>query len=157
MYLLSYFCQLTVCDNMSKYSSLSYKISARLARKNRAIFVREDFKDVGGYDQVGRILRQLIREGKIIKIGYGLYAKAKKSSLTGQIVPVAPLPSLAREALTRLGVKIAPSSLEKRYNAGKTTQIPTGRLIAIRGRISRKIAYGGATINFEPASKQNAF
>lgn len=137
---------------MSKYETLEYKISARLARKNFAVFVRDDFQDIGGYDQVGRILRNLARNGKVIKIGYGLYAKARKSSLTGQNVPVAPLPALAREALTRLGVKIAPSKLEKEYNAGRTTQIPTGRLIAIKGRVSRKIGYGGAYIGYEKAA-----
>lgn len=141
---------------MNKYNSLGYKIAARLARKNCAVFVRDDFRDIGGYDQIGRILRQLTREGKIVRIGYGLYAKARMSSLTGQIVPVAPLPSLAREALARLGVKTAPSSLEKEYNAGKTTQIPTGRLIAVRGRVNRKIGYDGATISYESASRQSA-
>jgi len=137
---------------MSKYQTLEYKISARLARKNYAVFVREDFKDVGGYDQVGRILRQFARNGKIIKIGYGLYAKARKSPITGQLVPMLPLPALAREALSRLGVKTSPSSLEKEYNAGRTTQIPTGRLIAIKGRVSRKIGYGGAYVSYEPAA-----
>lgn len=138
---------------MNKYGTLSYKICARMARKKTSVFVREDFADVGGYDQVGRILRDLTRKGKIIKIGYGLYAKARKSSVTGQVVPVSPLPTLAKEALTRLGVKIAPSTLEKEYNAGRTTQIPTGRLIAVRGRVSRKIGYGGACISYEQATR----
>jgi hypothetical protein len=137
---------------MSKYETLAYKISARMARKNCAVFVREDFEDLGGYDQVGRILRGLAREGKIIRIGYGLYAKATKSALTGQPVPVASLPVLAREALKRLGVEIAPSSLEKAYNAGRTTQVPTGRLIGVKGRVSRKIGYGGAIVSYETAA-----
>lgn len=137
---------------MNKYETLYYKISARIVRKNSAVFVRKDFKDLGGYDQIGRILRMLAGAGKIIKIGYGLYAKAKKSSLTGEIIPVAPLPSLAKEALERLGVEIAPSRLEKAYNAGLTTQVPTGRLIAVKGRISRKIGYDGTYVSYEPAT-----
>jgi len=136
---------------MSKYRTLSYKVAARIGRKKTAVFLREDFADLGGYDQVGRILRELARAGKLVKIGYGLYAKTKISALTGEIVPVVPLPVLAKEALERLGVASAPSRLEKDYNAGKTTQVPTGRLIAVKGRISRKIAYAGATIHYEPA------
>src|SRR6266545_6270135 len=81
---------------MNKYETLRYKISARIARKKDIVFLREDFADLGGYDQVGRILKNLVRAGKIIKIGYGLYAKAKKSSITGEVIPVAPLPTLAR-------------------------------------------------------------
>jgi hypothetical protein len=108
---------------------------------------------LGGYDQVGRILRSLVRAGKIIKIGYGLYAKAKKSSITDEVIPAAPLPTLAKAALERLGVQVVPSALERDYGAGKTTQVPTGRMIAIRGRVKRKIGYGGAYLSFEPASK----
>lgn len=136
---------------MNTYGTLAYKITARMRRKKALVFVREDFADLGGYDQVGRILRALARQGELVKIGYGLYAKAKKSPLTGQVVPVAPLPTLAKEALARLGVETAPSRLEKEFQAGRTTQVPTGRLIAVKGRISRKIGYGGAYVNFEPA------
>jgi Family of unknown function (DUF6088) len=139
---------------MNKYETLSYKISARIVRKKDIVFLREDFADLGGYDQVGRILRNLVRAGKIIKIGYGLYAKAKKSSITGEVIPVAPLPTLARAALERLGVEVAPSALERDYNAGKTTQVPTGRMIAIKGRVNRKIGYGGAYVSYEQAAKE---
>jgi len=137
---------------MSKYNTLAYKILARIVRKKSFVFLREDFEDLGGYDQVGRILRELTRQGKIIKIGYGLYAKAKKSSLTGKIVPVTALPTLAKKALQRLGVQTSASYLEKQYNSGQTTQVPTGRLIAVKGRVSRKIGYGGAYISYERAT-----
>lgn len=123
-----------------------------MARKNSRVFVREDFKDLGGYDQVGRILRALENSGKLVKIGYGLYAKTERSALTGEIIPAAPLPTLAKEALDRLGVEFTPTALEREYNAGRTTQIPTGRQIAVKGRISRKIGYGGAMISYEPAT-----
>lgn len=134
---------------MSKYETLSYKVSARIGRKNEAVFVREDFADLGGYDQIGRILRQLAAEEKLIRIGYGLYAKAKRSTLTGEIIPVLPLPDLAREALNRLGIQTGISKLTRDYNAGLTTQVPTGRKIAIKGRVSRKIGYDGTYVSYE--------
>jgi len=137
---------------MSRYGSLEYRVMARIARKKCAVFVRKDFKDLSDYDQIGRALRTITKEGRLIRLGYGVYAKAKKSSITGEIVPVAPLPVLAKEALARLGIQTAPSRLEKNYNAGKTTQVPTGRLIAVRGRINRKIGYGGAYVSYEPAT-----
>lgn len=134
---------------MSKYATLSYKISARIARANKAVFVRKDFKDIGGYDQIGRILHQLAASGKLIKIGYGLYAKAERSSLTGELITVLPLPSLAKEALKRLGVEVGITKIEKDYNAGLTTQVPTGRKIAIKRRVSRKIGHNGVYISYE--------
>lgn len=138
---------------MAKYETLSYKVSARIARKNDSVFIREDFEDLGGYDQIGRILRQLAASGKLIKLGYGLYAKAERSKLTGEIVPVLPLPTLAKEALKRLGVQTGITKLERDYNAGLTTQVPTGRKIAIKGRVSRKIGYDGTYISYEHAAR----
>lgn len=137
---------------MEKKRKLKDKIMIRISLKKCAVFLREDFEDLGGYDQVGRILRQLAREGKIIKIGYGLYAKAKISPLTGKLVPVLALPTLAREAIERLGLQTSPSRLEQEYNAGRTTQVPTGRLIAVNGRISRRIGYNGTYVSYEAAS-----
>lgn len=113
------------------------------------IILRKDFEDLGEYDQIGRALRILASKGKIVKIGYGLYARATQSLLSGQPIPEKPLPGLAKEALERLGVETAPSSLEKEYNAGRTSQVPTGRLIAVKGRVSRKIGYKGAYISYE--------
>ena len=137
---------------MSRYGSLEYKIMARIARKKCSVFVREDFRDLSDYDQVGRALRNIAKNGRLVRVGYGVYAKAKKSTITGEFVPVVPLPELAKEALARLGIQTAPSRMEKDYNAGKTTQVPTGRVIAVKGRISRKIGYGGAYVSYEPAA-----
>lgn len=111
--------------------------------------MREDFIDLGGYDQVGRALLRLTRKGVIIKIGYGLYAKAKISSLTGEPMLIEPLPILAKEAMKRLGIKVSPTKAELDYQAGKTTQVPTGRLIGVKGRVNRKIGYKGASIYYE--------
>lgn len=117
------------------------------------VLLREDFIDLGGYDQVGRALRQLAQKGRILKIGYGLYAKARVSSLTGEALPAQNLPTLAKEALKRLGVEVNPTKAELDYQAGRSTQIPTGRLIGVRkNRISRKIGYKGASIYYERAS-----
>ncbi len=138
---------------MKKYGTISYKVLARIARKNYAVFVREDFEDLGGYDQIGRILRELAQEGRLLKLGYGLYAKTEVSSLTGNRIPVKPLPELAREAVQRLGLKVVPSKAERDYNSGRTTQVPTGRRLAVKGRINRKIGYDGVYVSYEPAPR----
>jgi hypothetical protein len=134
---------------MSKYGTVEYKIMARIARKKNAVFVRDDFSDISDYDQVGRVLRSLTKKGNLIRLGYGVYAKAKKSPINGEAVPVAPLPTLAKEALQRLGVETTSSRLEKAYNAGETTQVPTGRLIGVKGRVNRKLGYRGAFVSYE--------
>jgi len=35
------------------------------------------------------------------------------------------------------------------YNTGRTTQVPTGRVVAVRGRIRRKIGFNGIFLSFE--------
>lgn len=134
---------------MLKVKTLDQKVADRIARKRSAVLLREDFRDLGGYDQVGRALRKLVAKGTIAKIGFGIYVKTKQSSLSGKRILVEPLPELAREALQRLGVEVQPSRWEKEYNAGKSTQVPTGRMIAVKGRVNRKIGYEGAAVSYE--------
>lgn len=114
--------------------------------------MRKDFNDIADYDQVGRSLRQLVAKGKIVKIGYGLYAKAGVSPLSNRTVPRRGLRDLATEALKKLKVEVAPSSYDRAYNEGRTTQIPTGRVIGVKGRVARKIGYDGKYVSFEQVS-----
>lgn len=137
---------------MNNSQTIESRILRRIARKKSNVLLREDFIDLAGYDQVGRALLQLIGKGKIVKIGYGLYAKAKVSSLTGEALPVESLPMLAREAMKRLGIKVIPTRAELDYQAGRSTQVPTGRLIGVNNKISRKIGYKGASVYYERAS-----
>jgi hypothetical protein len=136
-----------------KYSKiLEGKIATRIARKQSPVLLRKDFEDLGGYDQVGRALLALTKKGKLIRIGYGLYAKAKQSSLTGNTVPVEPLPTLAQTALIRLGAEPKASQAATDYQEGRSTQVPTGRLISVNGRINRKIGYNNMAISYERRS-----
>jgi hypothetical protein len=48
-----------------------------------------------------------------------------------------------------LKVSTFPSSFEQDYNKQQTTQVPTGRVIGVKGRITRKIGYDGKYVTFE--------
>jgi hypothetical protein len=137
---------------MKKIKTLEDRIAYRIARSQGEVFMRKDFSDIADYDQVGRSLRQLVKKGKIVKIGYGLYAKAGVSPLSNRIVPRRGLRDLATEALNKLKVEVAPSSYDRAYNEGKTSQIPTGRVIGVKGRVARKIGYDGKYVTFEHIS-----
>jgi hypothetical protein len=105
---------------------------------------------MGGYDQIGRALGQLVRKGQLMKIGQGLYTRAQKSSFTDKPAPPKGL-GTPMEALQRLGVEPLPTRLQHAYNAGKTTQVPTGRMVAVCGRVRRQIGYDGVYLKFERA------
>ena len=139
---------------MSKLSlkpePLEERLVKRIARKRGDVFLRADFDDMGGYDQVGRALRGLVRKGRLLKLGYGLYTRAAQSPFTDKPVPPKGLATLT-EALHHLGIETVPTRMEQAYNAGKTTQVPTGRVVAVRSRVRRKIGYGGFQLGFERA------
>lgn len=131
--------------------TLERQVIERIERKRRDVFLRADFDDLGGYDQIGRVLGQFVRAGRLVKIGSGLYARARPSALDGKPTPVKGLRALTEEALRRLGIGTAPTRLEQAYSEGKTTQVPSGRRVAVDRRVRRKIGYNGAIVSFERA------
>jgi len=134
-----------------KPGNLEERLMKRIARTRGDVFLRADFSDMGGYDQVGRALRGLVRKGWLMKIGQGLYARARRSSVDNKLMPEKGLATL-KEALQRLGVETAPTRFERAYNSGRSEQVPTGRVVAIRGRrVRRQIGYDGVFLSFERA------
>jgi hypothetical protein len=128
--------------------SLEARVSKRIDRKRGDVFLRSDFSDLGGYDQVGRALRQLVQRGSLFRISQGLYARARPSLLDGKPIPVKGLATLTA-ALARLGIETVPSRLTQAYNAGRTTQVPTGRVVGVKRRVRRRIGYNGIYLSFE--------
>lgn len=47
-------------------------IRDKIRKSRRMVFLRDDFAALGGYDQVGRVLRQLEAQGQLVRIGKGL-------------------------------------------------------------------------------------
>ena len=62
------------CDSVRE--TLETQLLKQIDRKRGDVFLRADFDDFGGYDQVGRVLRLLVRRGKLMKVGFGLYSRA---------------------------------------------------------------------------------
>jgi hypothetical protein len=124
-------------------ATIADRIEQQVARSRRNVFLRTDFSKVGSYDAVGRALRQMVDKGRLVQIGYGLYAKAERSPFTGKPAPIVGIKRLASEALGRLGKSVASSPLESAYNSGRSTQVPTGRSLTVKDRVRRRIGYDG--------------
>ncbi len=129
-------------------ASLKQQIKHKLSRCwKRNVFMRADFVALAGnnrYDQIGRALLALTKEGELIRIGYGLYAKARPNRLTGKPMLTAPggFDQVAKEALSLLNVEWEASLAEQLYNANLSTQIPVKAGVKIRSRFNRRIATG---------------
>ncbi|AFY92440.1 DUF6088 family protein [Chamaesiphon minutus] len=135
-------------------SKLKEIILAEMEQSNFDVFLRSDFAHIGNYDRVGKALSQLCKECKLLRLGSGLYCLTEISDLfPGEVIPKAKsLPALAREALTRLGYQVVVSKAERERQEGRSTQVPTGRRLAIKGKQpNRKIGYDGTYVTYEHA------
>lgn len=129
---------------------IEQRLKRSITQRKDDVFVRSDFAKFGSPAQVSRALKQFVELGLLVKLGVGVYAKAKKSVLTGNAIPVKPVDVLAPVALKKLGVSVSPSKLTQAYNFRESTQLPAGTVLNTRGRkISRKLGFGGRYIKYE--------
>ena len=121
-----------------------------IKQRNGNVILRAEVSKLGSASQVTEALKTLQETGVIVRIGTGVYAKTRKSSVTGATIPAGSLETLASEALRKMGVEVSAGQAAVSYNAGRTTQLP-GAFVANTGnrRISRKIAVGGRSVKYE--------
>jgi len=130
--------------------TIEERIARSIAKSGDKVFLRTEFAEYGGYDQVGRVLRTLVNKGRLVKAGYGVYVKAKVSSLTGKPIPAVPLTEICMSALSKLGVTTEMGSSDKAYMEGKTTQMPMAEVVKIKNsRVCRKIGFGSKVVRYE--------
>ena len=137
---------------MRQQKTLRERIETRIARKRGDdVFLPREFRDLGGEDQVLRVLRGLVREKRLVRLGYGVYGRAVVSRLSGESILFSPNGFLgaARQALTKLGVAWEPTDAERAYNEGRSTQVPVNPVVRVNGRFSRRLRAGNRELVVE--------
>lgn len=130
------------------------KLEERLLRsvqqRTGNVILRTEIARLGSASQLTQALKSLQAKGVLVRIGTGVYAKTRRSSVTGATIPAGSLETLATETLKKLGVNVQTSKVAAAYNSGQSTQLP-GVFVAHTGgrRISRKIAVGGRSVVYE--------
>jgi len=114
------------------------------------VVLRAELNRFASYSQVSKILANLVREGRLIRAGKGIFVKTKISSITGNTIASGSLETVATEALQKLGIEAGPGQATDDYNKRRTTQIP-GKFVVSTGnrRISRRIEIGGRHLLYE--------
>lgn len=99
------------------------------------VFLPREFRDLGGEDQVLRVLRLLVREKHLVRLGYGVYGRAVVLRLSGDPILYSRNGFLgaARQALNKLGVAWEPSEAERDYTEGRSTEVPLNPVLRIKG------------------------
>jgi len=113
------------------------------------VILRQDVSSLGSSRQVSRGLKALVEDGELVKLGYGIYAKAEWSELLDRPVIRTGFTEACIEALERLDVRWEPSQAIKDYNAGRSQQVPVRFEIRLKSRFRRKIAYGKRMLRLE--------
>lgn len=136
---------------LKRQPTLRQKVEARIAKRRDDAFLTREFLDLGGVRQVLRALRELTEEGKLIRLGYGVYGRAEISPITQQPMLAGDgFDAAARRALDKLKVRWEPSTAERDYNEGRSTQVPMNPVVRLRGdRFSRKLRYKTMELAFE--------
>jgi hypothetical protein len=99
----------------------------------------------------GALLSRAVADGRLVRLGYGVYGRAFTSKLTGKPLLYNPNGFLgaARAALTKLGVAWEPTGWERAYNEGRSTQVPVNPVVRIKGRFSRRLSDGDRELVLE--------
>lgn len=130
-------------------ATIESQIEAFVLESEDIAFLRAEFASLGGRSQVGIALRGLSQRGLIVKVGHGIYAKARKSSISGNPVPATDLLSIGFEALRKLGIEAGASRAMKDLSEGRSTQVPMRQAISVDRPVGRKIGFGSQSIAFE--------
>lgn len=126
------------------------RLKRAVALRKDDVFLRSEFAHLGSPAQLSRAFRQLINEGVLVRLGLGVFARAKPSALSGNPIPVKPLEVLAPLVLQKLGVKVNASRAVSDYNTGLSQQLAAGIVLDTgRRRITRKLSFGKQTVTYE--------
>lgn len=148
---LSIFGELSDVTMIKKYyqNSFKFKALARIKRLPANVVLREDIEDMGSPRQLSRCFKDLVQMGELVKIGYGIYAKAYMSENLNKPVIQGGFGQACKEALTKLGVEWEPGSAEQAYNAGLSTQVPVRTVVQLKSRFRGHLTYGNRKLIVE--------
>lgn len=121
--------------------SIEYRVLRKINRLNSDVVLRSDIASLAQPRQISRALNSLVKNGRLAKLGYGVYAKLTRSNIANTTyLKEGVLPTM-RTALDRLNIEWEPSAEELDYQAGRSTQIPANPNTKIKSRFRRQIRY----------------
>ncbi|MEQ4676015.1 DUF6088 family protein [Providencia vermicola] len=129
---------------------LKQKLLRSIANRKGTVILRSELEHLGSKSQIGKVLAALVKEGIIIRVSLGVYAKTRFNRFAGKRTVAAPFESVVEETFQKLNVQVTQGQALEDYNAGKTTQIPMQLQIRTPGRkISRNITVSGKNVQYE--------
>ena len=133
-----------------KKDKLITRMKKSIANRRGEIVLRSDFNGFASPSAVTAALQILLKEGVLLRIGYGVYAKTEKSVFTGEPIPREPLETLAVQFFRRKNIPFRLGFYQREYAEGRTTQIPVTTAFDVgKKRLSRTLTVGARTVLYE--------
>ncbi len=121
--------------------SITFKVLERIKKLSGDVILRSDIANIADPREVSRALNRLVKNGYLVKLGYGVYAKLAQSEMTKTTyLKNGVLPTM-RAALTKLNIRWEPSVEEQDYQLGLSTQIPVNPATKLKDRCRRQLRY----------------
>ena len=128
-------------------------VAETVARKVRRLpkgraFSLDTFQGCGSHSAVRTSLSRLVRQGKLVNLARGVYARPKPNRFFGSSLPG---PEEVAHTLARAsGEQLAPHGAEVARRLGLSTQAPTQAAFYTTGR-SRSLRVGNTHVHFQHA------
>ncbi len=121
---------------MGSTMKLADRMRQSIRRRSGHVVLRAELAPLGSASQVSEALKALQRDGELLRLGAGVYAKARRDEFTLEVKPVVDVETLGREVAHKLKAQVAGSG--------------DGTLVLDTGdrRVSRKLALGQGAVQY---------
>ena len=124
-------------------------ILERIRSMSDMTILRSDLANLATPRQLSRILKQLVDEKVLVRLGYGIYGRLFYSRYTNRYCLNGFILGVGREVLNKLNIPWLPAQCEEDYNSGRSQQVPANPTTRIIGRFNRKIQYGDIQFRYQ--------
>jgi len=129
---------------------LEARMRQSIKRRSGYVVLREDVAHLGSKTQVSHVLNSLLKEGVILRLSPGVFAKTNETD--GGVRVLGSITDILREASKKLGIAIHEASLPSNLNVLDSSEIVVE---TDNPRISRKMLIDGVKIQFHSAKPKS--
>ncbi len=132
--------------------SFTYKVEQLIESLPYSVILRSDLNPLKSEGQITYALNKLIKQEKIARISYGIYAKTRPSVYIPDrsiLRCSGGFSMLIRETLDRLNIPWQQSEAEEQYNLRISTQVPVRSILRLKKDLTRKIAFKNMVFKYK--------
>ena len=128
---------------------LQDRIQMSVSRRAGEVVLRSEIAELGGRSQLSEALRSLVQNGKLLRLGSGVYAKAHKDSC-GKVHLVGKPALIAEEVFKKLGLQVELLRVDTSGDGDLYLMKASGH------RVARKLKIGAGHVQYVRSKNQDS-